>query len=45
MARDPEHLAKPFAKLVEETVWHEAAHYFGLNEREKKCSLSRFALS
>ena len=21
-------------KLIDETVWHEVAHYFGLNERE-----------
>jgi predicted Zn-dependent protease with MMP-like domain len=27
-ARSPEHLAK----LVEDTVWHEVAHYFGMNE-------------
>ncbi|MCC6367699.1 MAG: metallopeptidase family protein [Bryobacterales bacterium] len=30
MARDEAHLRK----LVEETVWHEVAHYFGMNERE-----------
>jgi len=29
-ARDPEHLAK----LVEDTVWHEVAHYFGMDERQ-----------
>ena len=29
MARDEAHLEK----LVEETVWHEVAHYFGLDER------------
>jgi predicted Zn-dependent protease with MMP-like domain len=28
MARSPEHLEK----LVEETVWHEVAHYFGMDE-------------
>jgi len=27
-ARDPVHLAK----LVEDTVWHEVAHYFGMDE-------------
>jgi predicted Zn-dependent protease with MMP-like domain len=27
-ARSPEHLAK----MVEDTVWHEVAHYFGMNE-------------
>jgi predicted Zn-dependent protease with MMP-like domain len=30
MARSPEHLVQ----LVKETVWHEIAHYFGLNEQE-----------
>jgi predicted Zn-dependent protease with MMP-like domain len=30
MARDEDHLRK----LVEETVWHEVAHYFGMNEGE-----------
>jgi predicted Zn-dependent protease with MMP-like domain len=30
LARNPAHLRQ----LVEETVWHEVAHYFGLNERE-----------
>jgi predicted Zn-dependent protease with MMP-like domain len=28
LATGPEHLAK----LVKETVWHEVAHYFGMNE-------------
>ncbi|SRR5579871_2241239 len=28
LARSPEHLEK----LVEGTVWHEVAHYFGMNE-------------
>jgi len=28
LARGPEHLAK----MVEDTVWHEVAHYFGMNE-------------
>ena len=28
IARDPAHLAK----LVADTVWHEVAHYFGMNE-------------
>lgn len=28
LARSPEHLEK----LVEETVWHEVAHYFGMDE-------------
>lgn len=30
MARSPAHLKE----LVKETVWHEIAHYFGLNEAE-----------
>src|ERR1019366_1374541 len=34
LARGPEHLAK----LVEDTVWHEGAHYFGLNEREVRAA-------
>jgi predicted Zn-dependent protease with MMP-like domain len=29
-ARSPEHLAR----LVEDTVWHEVAHYFGMNESQ-----------
>jgi predicted Zn-dependent protease with MMP-like domain len=28
LARSPEHLAK----MVEDTVWHEVAHYFGMDE-------------
>ena len=28
LARSPEHLAR----LVEATVWHEVAHYFGMDE-------------
>jgi predicted Zn-dependent protease with MMP-like domain len=34
LAAGPEHLAR----LVEETVWHEVAHYFGLNEREVRAA-------
>jgi predicted Zn-dependent protease with MMP-like domain len=30
LAQTPEHLAR----MVEDTVWHEVAHYFGLNEFE-----------
>jgi predicted Zn-dependent protease with MMP-like domain len=30
MARSPEHLER----LVEETVWHEIAHYFGMDEKQ-----------
>ena len=33
----PRHLAK----LVEDTVWHEVAHYFGLNEREVRAAEKR----
>ena len=29
-ARDPDHLVK----LVEDTVWHEVAHYFGMDEAQ-----------
>jgi predicted Zn-dependent protease with MMP-like domain len=37
MACSPEHLAR----LVEDTVWHEVAHYFGLNEREVRAAERR----
>jgi predicted Zn-dependent protease with MMP-like domain len=37
MAYSPEHLAR----LVEDTVWHEVAHYFGLNEREVRAAERR----
>ena len=37
LANSPEHLAK----LVEDTVWHEVAHYFGLNEREVRAAERR----
>jgi len=30
LARDRQHLEK----LVEDTVWHEVAHYFGMDERQ-----------
>ena len=33
-ARSPEHLAK----LVEDTVWHEVAHYFGMNESQVRAA-------
>ncbi|HZY74657.1 MAG TPA: metallopeptidase family protein [Edaphobacter sp.] len=29
LARDPAHLRR----MIEETVWHEIAHYFGMDER------------
>jgi len=37
LARSPEHLAK----LVEDTVWHEVAHYFGMNEAQVRAAERR----
>jgi predicted Zn-dependent protease with MMP-like domain len=37
LASSPEHLAR----LVEDTVWHEVAHYFGLNERQVRAAERR----
>jgi predicted Zn-dependent protease with MMP-like domain len=37
LARGPEHLAK----LVEDTVWHEVAHYFGMNELQVRAAERR----
>ncbi len=37
LAQGPEHLAK----LVEETVWHEVAHYFGMNELQVRAAERR----
>jgi predicted Zn-dependent protease with MMP-like domain len=37
MAQSPAHLAK----LVEDTVWHEVAHYFGMNERQVRAAERR----
>ena len=37
MARDPAHLAK----LVEDTVWHEVAHYFGMDELQVRTAERR----
>lgn len=37
MARTPEHLAR----LVEETVWHEVAHYFGMDELQVRAAERR----
>lgn len=37
MAQSPEHLAK----LVEDTVWHEVAHYFGMNELQVRTAERR----
>ena len=38
-ARGPEHLAQ----LVEDTVWHEVAHYFGMNEAQVRAAERRRA--
>jgi predicted Zn-dependent protease with MMP-like domain len=37
LARNPEELQK----LVEDTVWHEVAHYFGLDEKEVRAAERR----
>jgi predicted Zn-dependent protease with MMP-like domain len=37
LAGSPEHLAR----LVEDTVWHEVAHYFGLNELQVRAAERR----
>jgi len=37
LAQSPDHLAK----LVEETVWHEVAHYFGMNELQVRAAERR----
>src|SRR5271157_5564833 len=37
LATSPEHLAR----LVEDTVWHEVAHYFGMNERQVRAAECR----
>ena len=34
LARSPEHLAR----MVEDTVWHEVAHYFGMDERQVRAA-------
>jgi predicted Zn-dependent protease with MMP-like domain len=34
LARSPEHLAR----LVEDTIWHEVAHYFGMDERQVRAA-------
>jgi len=34
LAQTPEHLAK----MVEDTVWHEVAHYFGMNELQVRAA-------
>lgn len=37
LARGPEHLAK----MVEDTLWHEVAHYFGMNETQVRAAERR----
>lgn len=37
LAQSPEHLAR----LVEDTVWHEVAHYFGMNEAQVRAAERR----
>ncbi|MCC6860130.1 MAG: metallopeptidase family protein [Bryobacterales bacterium] len=37
LARSPAHLRT----LVEQTVWHEVAHYFGMNERQVRTAERR----
>jgi len=37
LARSPEHLEK----LLEDTVWHEVAHYFGMDERRVRRAEAR----
>ena len=37
LAGSPEHLVR----LVEETVWHEVAHYFGMNELQVRAAERR----
>ena len=37
LARDPLHLRK----MVEDTVWHEVAHYFGMDERRVRAAERR----
>ena len=37
LARDLDHLRE----MVEDTVWHEVAHYFGMDERQVRAAESR----
>src|SRR5437016_5403415 len=37
LARSPEHLAR----MVQDTVWHEVAHYFGMNELQVRTAERR----
>jgi predicted Zn-dependent protease with MMP-like domain len=39
LARSPEHLAR----MVEDTVWHEVAHYFGMDELQVRMAERRRA--
>ena len=36
LARD----SRDLAKLVEDTIWHEVAHYFGMDERQVRAAES-----
>ena len=35
------HTPAQLEKLVDETVWHEVAHYFGMNERQVRIAEAR----
>ncbi|MGA1998082.1 MAG: metallopeptidase family protein [Bryobacteraceae bacterium] len=37
LARSPEHLAS----MIEDTVWHEVGHYFGMNEAQVRAAQRR----
>ena len=37
LASSPHHLAR----LVRDTIWHEVAHYFGMNERQVRAAERR----
>jgi predicted Zn-dependent protease with MMP-like domain len=37
LSQGPEHLAR----MVEDTVWHEVAHYFGMDERQVRAAERR----
>jgi predicted Zn-dependent protease with MMP-like domain len=41
LAQNPEHLAK----LVEDTLWHEVAHYFGMGELQVRAAERRRRLA
>jgi predicted Zn-dependent protease with MMP-like domain len=37
LARNPEHLTS----MIEDTVWHEVGHYFGMNEAQVRAAQRR----